>query len=89
MMLSLILEVKITLKNLKISWEIFNLKAFIPLFSWPKLSQIATKIGAYTYKFPNSLFFKTFPYLYCIFIKVIHYQIASGEPTLETEGHQN
>ena len=31
----------------KISWEIFNLKAFIPLFSWPKLSQIATKIGAY------------------------------------------
>ena len=35
-----------TLKILKNSWEIFNLKAFIPLLSWPKLSQIATKNNA-------------------------------------------
>ena len=35
--------VKITLKNPKISWKIFNLKAFLPFYSWAKLLQIASK----------------------------------------------
>ena len=43
---NVISEDKITLKNLKISWEMFNLKAFTSLFSWPQLSRIATKNNA-------------------------------------------
>ena len=39
----LLSEVKITLKKPKISWKIHNFKAFLPLFSWAKLSQIAWK----------------------------------------------
>ena len=34
---------KITLKNLKISWKIFSLKAFVPFYSWAKLSKITSK----------------------------------------------
>ena len=35
--------VKITLRNPKISWKIFTLKAFVPSNFWAKLSQIASK----------------------------------------------
>ena len=35
--------VKITRKNPKISWKIFNLKAYVPFYSWAKLSQIMSK----------------------------------------------
>ena len=35
--------VKITLKNPKISWKIFNLKAYVPFYSWAKMSRITSK----------------------------------------------
>ena len=38
--------VKITLKNPKLSWKIFNLKAFVPSNFWAKLSHIASKNNA-------------------------------------------
>ena len=37
---------KITLKIPKISWKIFNLKAFVPLYSWAILLQIVSKNNA-------------------------------------------
>ena len=43
MVSSVISEVKITFRNPKISWDIFNLKAFTTLFSWPQLLRIVTK----------------------------------------------
>ena len=38
--------VKITLKNPKISWKIFNLNAVVPFCSCAKLSRIASKNNA-------------------------------------------
>ena len=44
--LSVVSEVKITLKTPKNSREMLNLKPFTTIFSWPKLLQIATKNNA-------------------------------------------